>query len=133
MAALGGNGGHVLSAVFNTVQVVAEPAVQDLVIAGIADIKHQIACGIGRSQMSVLMQQELHVLTGFGESVVHQLELLGANVVVVQAVNDQRGAVDLRRAGGADGAGLSGIHRIVADIPVAAGLAVVAVQGKLIV
>ena len=128
MAALGGNGGHVLSAVFNTVQVVAEPAVQDLVIAGIADIKHQIACGIGRSQMSVLMQQELHVLTGFGESVVHQLELLGANVVVVQAVNDQRGAVDLRRAGGADGAGLSGIHRIVADIPVAAGFSVVAVQ-----
>ena len=128
MAALGGNGGHVLSAVFNAVQVVAEPAVQDLVIAGIADIKHQIACGIGRSQMSVLMQQELHVLTGFGESVVHQLELLGANVVVVQAVNDQRGAVDLRRAGGADGAFLSGIHRVVADIPVAAGLAVVAIQ-----
>ena len=82
--------------------------------------------------MSVLMQQELHVLTGFGESVVHQLELLGANVVVVQAVNDQRGAVDLRRAGGADGAGLSGIHRVVADIPVAAGFSVVAVQISLI-
>ena len=78
--------------------------------------------------MAVLMQQELHVLTGFGESVVHQLELLGANVVVVQAVNDQRGTLDLRRAGGADGAGLGGVHRVVADIPVAAGFAVVAVQ-----
>ena len=128
MAVLRGNGGHVLSAVFNAVQVVAEPAVQDLVIAGIADVKYQIACGIGGGQMAVLMQQELHILTGFDESVVHQLEFLGADVVVVDAVNDQGGAVDLRRAGGADGAGLSGIHRVVADIPVAAGLAVVAVQ-----
>ena len=133
MAALGGNGGHVLSAVFNTVQVVAEPAVQDLVIAGIADVEHQIACGIGGGQMTILMQQELHILLCRGKGIVHQLEFLGADVVIVQTVNDQRGAVDLGGAGDADGAGLSGIHRIVADIPVAAGLAVVAVQGKLIV
>ena len=78
--------------------------------------------------MTVLMQQDLHIFARLGKGIVHQLEFLGANVVVVQTVNDQRGAVDLRRAGGADGAGLGGVHRVVADIPVAAGLAVVAVQ-----
>ena len=128
MAVLCGNGSHILSAVFNTVQVVAEPAVQDLVIAGIADIKHQIACGVGGGQVTILMQQDLYILACLGKGVVHQLKFLGAHVVVVQAVNDQCGALDLRGAGGADGANLSGVRRVVADAPVTAGRAVVAVQ-----
>ena len=106
MAVLRGNGGHVLSAVFNAVQVVAEPAVQDLVIAGIADVKHIVACGVGRGQVAVLMQQDLHILTGLLEGVVHQLEFLGADVVVVDAVDDQGRALDL-----------IGIEGIVPDLP----------------
>ena len=44
VAVLGGDGGHVLRAVGHAVEVVAEPAVQDLVVAGIADVK-DVAAG----------------------------------------------------------------------------------------
>ena len=45
VAVLGGDGGHVLRAVGHAVEVVAEPAVQDLVVAGIADVKTRLPAG----------------------------------------------------------------------------------------
>ena len=120
VAVLGGDGGHVLGAVLHAVEVVAEPAVQDLVVAGIADVKDVAAGGIGGRQVAVLMQEDLHVVIVvivLREGVVHQLKLLGPDVVVVETVDDESGAVDLRGAGSADGAFPGGIHSIVPDLP----------------
>ena len=45
VAVLGGDDGHLLGAVVQVVEVVAEPAVQDLVVAGIADVKTRLPAG----------------------------------------------------------------------------------------
>ena len=45
--------------------------------------------------MAVLVQDELEVLSGSGKGARHQVGLLGADVEVVHAVDDQRRAVDL--------------------------------------
>ena len=45
VAVLGGDDGHLLGAVVQVVEVVAEPAVQDLIVAGIADVKTRLPAG----------------------------------------------------------------------------------------
>ena len=138
MAVLRGDSGHILGTVVHAVEVVAEPAVQDLVVAGIADVKDVAAGGIGGSQVAVLVQEDLGGLPGLLEGIVHQLKFLGPDVVVIETVDDESGAVNPGGAGGPDGAGPGGVHGVVPDGPgivVHGGIlaGVVAVQSGLLV
>lgn len=52
-----GDGGHVLGAVFHAAQVVAEPAVEDVVVALAVNVELEVAGGVARGQVRILMQQ----------------------------------------------------------------------------
>lgn len=54
---LSGNGSHILSAVLHTVEVVAEPAVEHIVVGLAVDVKLQVAGRIAGGQMSILVEQ----------------------------------------------------------------------------
>ena len=116
--ALCGDGGHVLGAVFHAAQVVAEPAVEDVVVALAVNVELKVAGGVARGQVRVLMQQELDVHAGLLIGLIHEVKFLRAHVVVVEAVHDQRRALDVFR-----------VERVVAGRPV---LGVVAVALELI-
>ena len=116
--ALRGDGSHVLGAVFHTAQVVAEPAVEDVVVALAVNVELEVAGGIARGQVRILVQQELDVHAGLLIGLIHEVKFLRAHVVVVEAVHDQRRALDVFR-----------VERVVAGRPV---LGVVAVALELI-
>ena len=116
--ALCGDGGHVLGAVFHAAQVVAEPAVEDVVVALAVNVELKVAAGIARGQVRVLMQQKLDVHARLLIRLVHEVKFLRAHVVVIETVHDQRRALDVFR-----------VKRVVAGRPV---LRVVAVALELI-
>ena len=86
--ALRGDGGHVLGAVFHAAQVVAEPAVEDVVVALAVNVELEVAGGVARGQVRILMQQELDVHAGLLIGLIHEVKFLRAHVVVVEAVHD---------------------------------------------
>ena len=80
--------------------------------------------------MCALMQEQLDGLTGIFERVVHHLELLGANVIIVQTVNDKCRAVEVIISNTAPGFLARVACGVVTVCPVRA---VVAVQLNLII
>ena len=93
--ALYGNGFHVLSAILLVIQIMAEPLVQNTVVGLIANQQRGLVRVIVRGDMRALMQQQLDILICILKRIIHQLELLGANVIVVQTVNDKSRAAKL--------------------------------------
>ena len=96
----------------------AEPAVEDVVVALAVNVELEVAGGVARGQVRILMQQELDVHAGLLIGLIHEVKFLRAHVVVVEAVHDQRRALDVFR-----------VKRVVAGRPV---LGVVAVALELI-
>ena len=86
----------------------AEPLVQDGLIglAVIAHIHLHLVGVVGGGDVAALMQQQLDGHTGLLVVVIHELEVLGCDVVVVEAVDHQCGALDL-----------GGIQGVIADLP----------------
>ena len=71
------------------VQIVAEPLVQNTVVGLVANQQRGLVRVIVRGDMCALMEQQLDILAGLCKGIIHQLELLGANVIVIQTVNDK--------------------------------------------
>ena len=118
MAVLRGDFRHVFDSVVDPVQIMAEPPVQQFVIDFSVDLESEFVCRMGGGMMSVLMQKQLHVRTGFPVRPVHHFEMLGSDIVVRQTVNDQGRAPDFFR-----------IQRVIADVP---RFSVISVEYKLI-
>ena len=72
----------------------AEPLVQNTVVGLIANQQRGLMRVIVRGDMCALMQQQLDILFCILKRIIHQLELLSANVIVVQTVNDKCRAVE---------------------------------------
>ena len=87
--ALYGNGCHILSAIVLVIQIMTEPLVQNTVVGLIANQQRGLMRVIVRGNMCALMQQQLDILAFILKRIIHQLELLGTNVIVVQTVNDE--------------------------------------------
>ena len=95
---LNGNGCHIVNILFScgiAIQIIAEPLVQNAVIAFLTDQQRGLVGVIVRGDMCALMQEQLDGLPGIFERVVHHLELLGADVIIVQTVNDKCRAVEV--------------------------------------
>ena len=73
----------------------AEPLVQDGVIGLLPDEEGEAPGGIGGGEVAVLVEEELGRHPGLFIGLVHEVKLLGADVVVVQAVDNQGGALDV--------------------------------------
>ena len=93
--ALYGNGCHLLCTVVLVIQIMAEPLVQNTVVGLIANQQRGLMRVIVRGDMCALMQQQLDILICILKRIIHQLELLGTNVIVVQTVNDKSRAAKL--------------------------------------
>ena len=66
-----------------------EPLVQNTVVGLIANQQRGLMRVIVRGNMCALVQQQLDILAFILKRIIHQLELLGTNVIVVQTVNDE--------------------------------------------
>ena len=86
------NSRHVLSAVALAIQIMAEPFVQNTVIRLSINQQRNLRRVIVRSDMCALMEQQLNILACILKRIIHQLELLSANVRIVQTMNNQRRA-----------------------------------------
>ena len=94
--ALYGNSCHFVCMILRPIiQIVAEPLVQNTVVGLIANQQRGLVRVIVRGDMRALMQQQLDILICILKRIIHQLELLGANVIVVQTVNDKSRAAKL--------------------------------------
>ena len=118
VAVLGGDCRHVLCAVLNAAQIVAEPTVKDIVVAFAVNVELEVSGRVARCEVSVLVEQELYVYAGLLVCLIHQVKFLGADVVVVEAVNYESRALDVLC-----------VKSVVTGLPV---LGVVAVGGELI-
>ena len=118
VAVLSGDCRHVFCAVFNAAQIVAEPTVKDIVVAFAVNVELEVAGRVAGSEVSVLVEQELYVYAGLLVCLIHQVKFLGADVVVVEAVNYECRALDVLC-----------VKSVVTGSPV---LGVVAVGGELI-
>ena len=97
----------------------AEPLVQDGVIGLLPDEEGQAPGGIGGGEVAVLVEKDLGGNPGLFIGLVHQVKFLGADVVVVETVDNQGGALDVL-----------GVQGVVPADPV---VAVVAVAGLLVI
>ena len=69
------------------------PLVQNTAVGLITDHQRRLMIIVVRCNVLTLMQKQLDILAFILKCIIHQLELLGANVIVVQTMNNQRRAI----------------------------------------
>ena len=90
---------HLLRIVFHIVQIMGEPTVQDIIVEHAVNQESLVLLRIRRGHVRALMQKQFHSLSCLHESVIHHLELLRGYIFVIQTVDNQRTAFQIRIPG----------------------------------